>query len=67
MTRTAHERVLAELLARPRYEVIPLVGAEQAVLEHVPTEVKVTVTTSPRKGLEPTLELTERLAEALKG
>jgi methylenetetrahydrofolate reductase (NADPH) len=32
------------------------------VLEHVPTEVKVTVTTSPRKGLEPTLELAERLA-----
>jgi len=32
------------------------------VLEHVPTEVKVTVTTSPRKGLEPTLELAEKLA-----
>jgi len=33
------------------------------VVEHVPTEVKVTVTTSPAKGLEPTLALTERLAE----
>jgi len=32
------------------------------VLEHVPPEVNVTVTTSPRKGLEPTLELSERLA-----
>jgi methylenetetrahydrofolate reductase (NADPH) len=32
------------------------------VLAHVPTEVVVTVTTSPRKGLEPTLELSERLA-----
>jgi methylenetetrahydrofolate reductase (NADPH) len=42
--------------------VIPLGGAEEAVLEHLPTEVKVTVTTSPRKGLEPTLELVERLA-----
>jgi methylenetetrahydrofolate reductase (NADPH) len=42
--------------------VIPLPGAEEAVLEHVPTEVKVTVTTSPRKGLEPTLALCERLA-----
>lgn len=50
------------LLARPRYEVIPLAEAEEAVLEHVPTEVKVTVTTSPRKGLEPTLALSERLA-----
>jgi methylenetetrahydrofolate reductase (NADPH) len=53
---------LAELLARPRYEVIPLAGAEEAVLEHVPTEVKVTITTSPRKGLDPTLELVERIA-----
>jgi methylenetetrahydrofolate reductase (NADPH) len=42
--------------------VIPLAGVEEAVLEHVPTEVIVTVTTSPRKGLEPTLELAERLA-----
>jgi methylenetetrahydrofolate reductase (NADPH) len=32
------------------------------VLEHVPTDVRVTVTTSPRKGLEPTLALAERLA-----
>ena len=31
------------------------------MLEYVPTEVKVTVTTSPKKGLEPTLELAERL------
>ena len=37
-------------------------GAEEAVVEHVPQEVTVTVTTSPRKGLEPTLELSERLA-----
>jgi methylenetetrahydrofolate reductase (NADPH) len=42
--------------------VIPLAGAEDAVLAHVPSEVKVTVTTSPRKGLEPTLELVERIA-----
>jgi methylenetetrahydrofolate reductase (NADPH) len=42
--------------------VIPLAGAEEAVLEHVPTEVKVTITTSPRKGLEPTLALAERMA-----
>ena len=42
--------------------MIPLGGVEEAVLEHVPTDVKVTVTTSPRKGLEPTLELAEQLA-----
>jgi methylenetetrahydrofolate reductase (NADPH) len=32
------------------------------VLAHVPTDAYVTVTTSPRKGLEPTLKLAERLA-----
>ena len=42
--------------------MIPLAGVEDAVLEHVPTEVKVTITTSPRKGLEPTLALAERIA-----
>jgi methylenetetrahydrofolate reductase (NADPH) len=42
--------------------VIPLAGAEEAVLAHVPAEVKVTITTSPRKGLEPTLALVERVA-----
>ncbi len=52
---------LVEFLARPRYEVIPLAGIEEAVLEHVPAEVKLTVTNSPAKGLEPTLALAERL------
>lgn len=52
---------LVECLARPRYEVIPLAGIEEAVLEHVPAEVTVTVTNSPTKGLEPTLALVERL------
>ena len=55
------EHVLAELLASPRYEVIPLDGVEEKVLAHVPTDVKVTVTASPTKGLEPTLDLAERL------
>ncbi len=41
--------------------MVPLGGAEEAVLEHVPTEVKVTVTTSPSKGLNPTLDLVDRL------
>ena len=45
-----------------RYEVLPFGGIEEAVLEHVPPEVVVTVTTSPKKGLEPTLDLAERIA-----
>jgi methylenetetrahydrofolate reductase (NADPH) len=51
-----------ELLERPRYEVIPLDGTEDEVLEHVPREVTVTVTASPTRGLEPTLRLTSSLA-----
>ena len=55
---------VAKLLRRPRFEVIPLEGVEEQVREHLGTEVKVTVTASPRKGLEPTLALSERLARA---
>jgi methylenetetrahydrofolate reductase (NADPH) len=55
---------LADLLRRPRYEVLPLDGIEEQVLEHLTTEVKVMVTASPRKGLEATLDLSERLARA---
>lgn len=62
MTSTADSRSVVDLLAHPRYEVIPLAGAEESVLEHVPTEVTVTVTTSPKKGLDPTLDLVERIA-----
>jgi methylenetetrahydrofolate reductase (NADPH) len=42
--------------------VIPAKGTEQAVLDWVPTGMTVTVTASPVKGLEPTVELAERLA-----
>jgi len=55
---------LAQLLESPRFEVLPLDGIEEEITEHLPTDVKVTVTASPRKGLEATLSLTERLAAA---
>jgi methylenetetrahydrofolate reductase (NADPH) len=51
-----------ELLASPRYEVIPAKGTEQAVEDWVPAGMTVTVTASPVKGLGPTIELAERLA-----
>jgi methylenetetrahydrofolate reductase (NADPH) len=54
-------RQVGQLLAAPRYEVFPAASVEQAVLDWVPRELTVTVTTSPAKGLEPTLDLTERL------
>ena len=54
--------VRVRFLERPRLEVIPLDGVERAVLEHVPRTLTITVTSSPTRGPEPTLELTERLA-----
>ncbi len=52
---------LDALLRSPRYEVLPARGTEQAVLDSVPAGMTLTVTASPVKGLEPTIELTERL------
>jgi methylenetetrahydrofolate reductase (NADPH) len=49
------------LLENARYEVLPTATIEDKVLEHVPVDLTVTVTASPNKGLEPTLDLTERL------
>ncbi|HUZ27196.1 MAG TPA: methylenetetrahydrofolate reductase [Streptosporangiaceae bacterium] len=54
--------LVAPLLATPRYEILPTPSAEESVLEWVPRELTITVTTSPVKGLEPTLALTERLS-----
>ncbi len=59
---SAHATRVAELLARSRYEVLPLDGIEEQVLAHVPPATTLTVTSSPTRGLEPTLELTARLA-----
>ncbi len=53
---------LTELLRASRYEVIPLTGVEEQVLEHVPRDVTLTVTASPVKGLDVTLEHAERFA-----
>ncbi len=55
---------LADLLRRPRFEIFPLEGIEEKVLAHLETDVRVTVTASPRRGLEATLELSEHLARA---
>ena len=57
--RTDH---LADLLRTVRYEVIPARSVADKVVAAVPADVTVTVTASPVKGLESTLELAERLA-----
>jgi len=55
---------LTRLLRAARYEVIPTATIEEKVLAAVPTEVTITVTASPVKGLEPTVALAERLRSA---
>ncbi|MGY1639448.1 methylenetetrahydrofolate reductase [Geodermatophilus sp. SYSU D00742] len=53
---------LERALRGASYEVLPLRGAEESVVEHVPRAVPLTVTVTEAKGLTPTLELAERLA-----
>ena len=55
-------RLLTALLQRPRYEVLAVPGTAEQVEAHVPGEIPITVTSSPRRGIEPTLALTEDLA-----
>ena len=62
--RPAREQAVIQALRRPRYEVIPLAGVLDRVVEHLPRDVKLTVTASPRKGIDTTLDATERLARA---
>src|SRR5215213_6385814 len=54
----------SELLARARFEVLPLEGIEDEVVAHLSTDQKVSVTASPSRGLDATLEVAERLAAA---
>ncbi len=48
-------------LSSPRYEVLPTDDVEERVLASVPREVTITVTASPRRGIEATVDLAERL------
>ena len=55
------ERVVASL-ERARFEIIPMKGVDDQ-LPFLPAGVTVTVTASPTKGLDATLELAERVAQ----
>lgn len=57
-----HRRRLRDLVAGARYEVLPLGDIVEEVRTHVPRDVTLTVTASPKHGLEQTLEVTEALA-----
>jgi methylenetetrahydrofolate reductase (NADPH) len=52
---------VAALLVRPRFEVVPLSGVEGEVA-HLPPAATVTVTCSPRRGVDATVDLAARLA-----
>jgi methylenetetrahydrofolate reductase (NADPH) len=52
----------ATLLRNPRYEIFPTDGIHELVARHVPRDVTITVTASPRRGLPATVQLAIRLA-----
>src|SRR4051794_1231115 len=59
--KSSHVHTLTRLLEQSRYEVLPTASTEDKVLASVPRDLTVTVTASPGKGLEATLDLAERL------
>ena len=54
---------LIGFLRAPRYEVLPTEDIEGIVLAHVPPEVTLTITASPRRGMDATIQLAERLSK----
>jgi methylenetetrahydrofolate reductase (NADPH) len=61
MRNKATAATMARLLEHARYEVLPTASTEDKLLEHVPRDRTITVTASPGKGLEATLDMAERL------
>jgi methylenetetrahydrofolate reductase (NADPH) len=57
----SHRSVVAKALQRPRYEVMPVRGTQEQIARHVPREVTITVTVSPRWGIDRTLDFAEPL------
>lgn len=55
---------MVRLLEHARYEVLPTATTEDKVLAHVPSNLVITVTASPGKGLDATFDLAERLAKS---
>lgn len=58
----SRQETLARALRNASYEILPFKRTEAAVLEHVPPDVPLTVTTTEVKGLGPTLDLAVRLS-----
>ena len=62
MRETSTDRTVRRLLDTVRYEVLPTPATEDKIVQHLPPDRVVTITSSPSKGLEATLALAERLA-----
>jgi methylenetetrahydrofolate reductase (NADH) len=58
----AGRKALVAFLRSPRYEILPTDDVEERVLGTVPHEVVITVTASPRRGIDATIDMAERLA-----
>ncbi len=56
------QTALADVLSHPRYEVLPLPGTTDKLVDNVSPEVTVTVTASPRQGMTGTVQLATDLA-----
>ncbi|MFJ9388994.1 methylenetetrahydrofolate reductase [Nocardioides sp. NPDC101246] len=63
MSRRSDAAVVRRLLLAARYEVLPTARIEEVVTTSLPAGRTVTVTASPAKGLEATVDLSIRLAE----
>jgi methylenetetrahydrofolate reductase (NADPH) len=57
-----HRHPLIASFAQPRFEIVPLKGVEQQ-LAYLPADAVVTVTSSPTRGLDPTLALAALLVQ----
>jgi methylenetetrahydrofolate reductase (NADPH) len=58
----AGKSALVGFLRAPRYEVLPTEDVEGLVAAYVPHEVTITITASPRRGIDATVNLAERLS-----
>ena len=58
----ASKKALVAFLRSPRYEVLPTEDVEERVVASVPRDVTMTITASPRRGIDSTIGLATRLA-----
>ena len=60
--RSKNRSDLAKLVSGASFEVMPFKGTEDAVLQHVPTEVPITITVTEAKGIGATIDLATKLS-----